>query len=84
MKKYLVLVAVVLTLVVGCSRLTRENYEKLKVGMGYDEVVAILGKPDSTSEALFAKSCTWGDEKKNINVTFIGNRVTVYTSTNLK
>ncbi len=68
----------------GCSKLTRENYEKLKVGMGYDEVVKILGKPDTCSGALFAKNCVWGSDQKNITVSFVGDKVVIYASKNLR
>ncbi len=68
----------------GCSKLNKKNYERLKVGMAYDEVVVILGKPDSCSDALFAKDCTWGDERKNITVNFVGNKVILYRSKNIK
>ena len=30
----------------GCSKLNRENYDKIKVGMDYQEVVSIIGEPD--------------------------------------
>jgi hypothetical protein len=74
----------VLLMLLGCSKLTQENYAKLKMGLGYGEVVTILGKPDSCSEALFAKSCVWGDEQKNITVNFAGDRVVLFTSTNIR
>ncbi len=71
-------------LLVGCSRLSRENYDKLRVGMEYKEVVAILGKPDTCSDTLVAKSCTWGNERKYITINFIGDKVILYLSKNLK
>lgn len=46
MAKRGILLIVLATLLIGCSKLNKENYDKLKVGMGYEEVVAILGKPD--------------------------------------
>jgi len=68
----------------GCGNLSKANYDKLKVGMTYDEVVAILGKPDDCSEALFARNCTWGNESKHITVSFIGDKVMLYASKNVK
>lgn len=73
-----------LALLFGCSKLTMENYEKLQMGLGYDEVVDILGKPDHCSEALFVRSCVWGDEQRNITVNFVGGKVVLFTSKNLK
>jgi len=80
----LVLLVVLATLPLGCSKLTRKNYEKLKGGMEYEEVVKILGKPDECTEALFAKNCTWGSERKNITVSFIGGKIMLYASKNIK
>lgn len=49
MRIALVLAAVALT-AAGCSKLTPENYAKLKVGMSYNEVTAILGGPSSCDD----------------------------------
>ncbi len=68
----------------GCSKLTLENYNKLKPGMSYEEVTAILGKPDNCSEVLFTRNCTWGTEKRNAAVVFVGGKVILFSSTNLQ
>jgi hypothetical protein len=73
-----------LAILCGCSRLTMENYAKIKMGIEYSEVVKILGKPDSCSEALFVRSCIWGDEQKNITVNFAGDKVILFTSRNIR
>ncbi len=78
------LLLVLVALLTGCSKLSQKNYEKLKVGMVYNEVVKILGKPDNCSGALFAKNCTWGNEQKNITISFVGDKVVIYASKNLK
>ncbi|HLO25400.1 MAG TPA: DUF3862 domain-containing protein [Geobacteraceae bacterium] len=72
------------TLFFGCSKLTQENYDKLKVGMEYREVVSILGKPDSCSDTLVAKNCVWGSDRKNITVNFLGDKIIIYTSRSIK
>lgn len=41
-------------LVAGCSKVTKENYDKVKVGMTKDQVIEILGKPADKSEAEIA------------------------------
>ena len=69
--------------IAGCSKLTTENYNKLKVGMSYSDVVSLLGKPDTCDGAIGLKSCTWGDDKKYINVNFGGEKVILYSSHNL-
>lgn len=84
MVKRCLLLIVSVALLAACSRLTQENYDRLKVGMGYDEAVTILGKPDSCSEALVAKSCIWGNDRKNMTVNFIGNKIILYSSTGIK
>ncbi len=84
MKAYLVLPVILATFLFGCSKLTQKNYDKLKTGMAFDEVEAILGKPTSCSEAIFTRNCTWGTEKRNVAVVFVGGKVILFSSTNLR
>jgi hypothetical protein len=63
----------------GCSKLTKQNYEKLKMGMEYKEVTAILGDTAACDAAMGAKSCTWGGEQKNITVNFVADKVVFMT-----
>lgn len=76
--------AVLALLAAACSKLTVENYDKLKVGMSYDEVKNILGAPERCSEMLGVKSCTWGDDKRHINVNFVGDQVVIFTAENIR
>jgi hypothetical protein len=73
-----------LVLLSGCSKLTVDNYAKIKTGIEYGDVVRILGKPDSCSEALFVKSCIWGNEQKNITVNFVADKAVISSSKNIK
>ena len=68
----------------GCSRVTQENYDKLSVGMDYEEVVKILGQPSECKSILNAKNCTWGDSSKRIAVKLIANKVVFLSSEGLK
>lgn len=68
-----------LLLTVGCSKLTKDNYDKLKVGLDYSEVVKILGPADECSGAIGIKNCRWGDDKKYIKVKFAGNKVAIFS-----
>ena len=68
----------------GCSKLTQENYDKLKIGMEYSEVTALLGNPDNCTDSMGTKSCTWGNETKNIKVNFLAGKTMVFSSTGLK
>ncbi len=59
----------------ACSKVTLENYNKLKRGMEKAEVEAIIGAPSSCSETLGVQSCMWGTEQSNITITYAGNKV---------
>lgn len=61
-------------LLVGCSKVSKENYDKIKIGMSYEEVVEVLGKPDTCEDpVLKMKSCTWGSSDKQIKIKFVGD-----------
>lgn len=82
MKKQFILLTAFLFLTfafLGCSKITPENYEKIKVGMTYEQVTAVIGQPDKCDAALGAKNCIWGNEKKNITVKFIADKVVLPT-----
>ncbi len=64
---------------VACSRITPENYDKIKLGMDYQQVVEILGEADRCDAALGAKSCIWGNDRKNIKIQFIAEKVVIPT-----
>lgn len=80
----LIIALSLLVMLIGCSKLTMENYSKIKMGIEYSEVVKILGKPDNCSDALFVRNCVWGNEQKNITVNFVGDKVFLITSKNIK
>ena len=46
----------------ACSKLTKENYDKLEMGMSQDEVEAILGSADNCGKTMGTMACTWGNE----------------------
>ena len=69
-----------LLVVSGCNQVTSENYDQLKIGMPYEAVVDLLGKPDSCEAAIGFKSCTWGGKEKQINIKFGGNSVVFFSS----
>ena len=84
MKMRMIVLMVLVVMLSGCSKLTVENSAKIKTGVEYSEVVRILGKPDSCSEALFVKGCVWGNEQKNISVSFVNDKVILSGSRNIK
>lgn len=68
----------------GCSsRITTENYDQIKMGMPFEGVVAILGKADVCDGAMGIKNCSWGDEDRNITVSFAGERVILFSAKGL-
>jgi hypothetical protein len=69
-----ILLVVSLLVFLGCSKVNKENYDSLRVGMSYDAVVAILGKPNSCDSMGEASSCVWGNVSKNIKVRFLADR----------
>lgn len=78
-KKTLVTGLLISITLLGCSKLNRENYDKIKVGMDYKEVISIIGEPDKCDSALVAKNCIWGDESKNITIKFISDKAVLPT-----
>ena len=78
-KRYLRIAGMVLVLLLpvlmSCSKVTKENYDKLKVGMEYSGVVEVLGEPKECNAILNAKDCTWGDDKRSIKVKIIADKV---------
>ncbi|NMG77482.1 hypothetical protein [Aromatoleum diolicum] len=68
----------------ACSKLTPKNYDKLKVGMKYEEVKQVLGAPTKCSDLLAVKSCTWGDDTRFVQVSFIADQVILFNSSNLR
>lgn len=68
----------------ACSKLTPENYAKVKIGMDYPEVTQILGTPDRCSEAVGFKNCQWGNEQRGVTIRFVGDKVVLHSAENIK
>ena len=79
------LVALVLTMPVGCSsKVSKENFDKVTTGMTQEQVEGILG--EGTEEAGgggtlgnltgSAKVITWKDGEKAITITFVNGKMT--------
>lgn len=84
LKKHYLIIAALMLLFIGCSKITKENYGKIKSGMSYEEVVEILGEPEGCSETLGISNCKWKDGKAKIAITFISNEVTIAAADGLK
>ena len=77
------IIALFLLILTACSKVTRENYQKLELGMSWQEVVQLLGEPDQCEALLNAKSCVWKEGDKSITVRFIGDEVILFSSEGL-
>ncbi len=73
-----------LLVALGCSKLTLENYDKIEPGMSFDEVTKLIGQPEKCDDVMGMRHCSWGDEKRSINVTFAGSKVLLFSSSNLQ
>ena len=74
------ILSLLLLATIGCNDVTPENYDQLRIGMSYEAVVDLLGKPDNCESAVGFKDCTWGGKEKYINVKFGGNSVVFFSS----
>lgn len=84
MKRRTVCAMVVALALLGCSKLTLENYNRIEPGMAYEEVTALLGKPAQCDDVMGVRNCRWGDETRAVNVSFVGGKVLLFSATNLK
>ena len=66
------------------SRVTRENYDKLTLGMAYPAVVAILGEPGDAGSQFGLRYSTWVDEGRQIHAKFIAGKAVYYSSKGLE
>lgn len=66
-------------LLVACSRVTEDNYDRIENGMEEAAVIKILGEPDETSGmeigSLSGKSSVWDDGKARISIQFFNGKV---------
>ena len=84
MYKRTITLAALLLLIVGCSKVTKENYDKIKSGMSYNDVVKLIGKPAECSEALGISSCQWKNDGALIDIKFISDQVTFFSGSGLR
>jgi hypothetical protein len=77
------LAIILLPTLFGCSKLTLENYGKIGVGMQYDAVIQLIGKPDRCDDVMTIRKCVWRHGKRSISVSFAANQVLLFSSSNL-
>jgi len=78
----------ILPLMAACSpepdRVTKENYDRLKLGMSFEEVSDILGEPATAATRFGLKEHTWVENDRHIHAKFIGDSALYYSSKNLE
>ena len=68
---------------IGCRKVTKENYDKLKMGMDYTEVIQLLGDPEKCDTVVAVKSCTWGNDPKTITIRLVADKVVLFENQGL-
>jgi len=69
--------------ILACSKVTQENYEKIKLGMSYEEVVDILGKSQECGSSIGMTNCRWESNGKYIKIQFIADKVVLFSAKGL-
>ena len=82
MKKLLIILGCLA--LAACSKLIVENYDKLTMGMTYQQVTDIIGSPVSCDEVIGTRTCQWGDDTANVHATFISDKAIAFTHKGLK
>ncbi|MBP8276392.1 MAG: hypothetical protein KAX55_05830 [Propionivibrio sp.] len=83
-RRYAILVVAGLVLAACGSKVSLENYGKLRTGQSYEDVTQILGDLARCDEILGIRTCVWGDEQRGINVNFVAGQVMLLSAKNLK
>lgn len=68
----------------ACNKVTVDNYNRLTVGMSFEEVRALLGPPDRCSDVMTVKHCTWGNDKRYIDVNFVADKAVLFNAENIR
>ncbi len=68
----------------GCSKLTQENYDKVKAGMSFQDVEKLLGSGSSCDSVMGLRSCTWGSDDKYVKIQFMADQVVLHAAKGLK
>lgn len=78
--KYLLLLGAAVWLL-GCSKLTQENYNKVKPSMSLKQVEAILGAPTSVENinisGFSGTSVVWKNNAVEIDIQFLNDNMVV-------
>lgn len=68
-------------LLLACSKVTQENFNKIKPNMTMKEVISILGEPTNSDSVNIAgisgTSAIWKEKEAEIDIQFLNDKVTV-------
>ncbi|HSC75093.1 MAG TPA: hypothetical protein VLB90_02515 [Pseudomonadales bacterium] len=88
LRQFFAAILLLATLTACGGKLTQENFNKIDNGMPYAEVVKILGKPQSSEGGgvlgITAGASVWKDDKHQISITFINEKVASKTFSEIK
>jgi hypothetical protein len=81
---YIGLLICISALIAACgSKITQENFDKVKEGMTFEEVKSLLGAPSDSSSAgigpFSGTTASWKDKKQTVTIVFINGKVTAKT-----
>lgn len=69
----------------ACSKLSKENYDRLEMGMSQEEVESIIGTADNCGKTMGTMACTWGDEDSSfIKIMFMADKAVTFNYSGLK
>lgn len=69
----------------ACSKLSKENYDSLEMGMSQKEVESIIGSADNCGKTMGTMACTWGDEESSyIKIVFMADKAVTFNYSGLK
>lgn len=78
---FFTLVISMLIFLFACSKLTQNNFEKIKNDMTMKQVIAIIGEPTTSESITIAgisgTSAVWKDKNVEIDIQFLNDKVTV-------
>jgi hypothetical protein len=71
--------ALALATLLGCSKITQENFAKVKEGMSEQEVIAILGEPTESSSVnvlgISGTTARWVRGDTEVTIRFVNGQV---------
>ena len=73
-----------LGILAGCTHVNQDAFSQLDAGMSIEDVEGILGKPQSCHDQLGRMECVWKDKDREIRVSYVNQKVVVYSTSGLQ